>query len=354
MEYTTQKLCMMWLTGAQKLAKPARDRLLQTYGSAEEVFAAFSDKVMRIVGEGAYLELEKGREKGLLYLPGLLAQLKAYAVMRGEPGYPKSLVNIPDAPEILYVMGEIPNAPSVCVVGSRHNTRYGAKMARQIATCLAKSGVTVVSGLARGIDTAAHVGALGGGGKTVAVMGSGFMNLYPPENRVLAENIIKCGGALVTEYPPEAQPLSFHFPFRNRIISGLSDALVLIEAELRSGTMSTVNHALNQGKTVFALPGNVDAPTSALPLKLLKEGAQMCTCGEDILEALGLPCGAQQAPPQKHAPDDIVAALQREEKTFNELVRETGLTPQALSIRLSELELDGVIRKLSGNAFGLL
>ena len=355
MDYTMETLCALWLSGADTLKTSAREALYERYGGAEGIYKAFSPAMRPLLGDETFEALEAGRARGLLSMPQRLNDMGAHAVRRGETLYPGALLPLPDAPELLYVMGDAPRAPAVAIVGSRRDTRYGRQMAGRIAEGLASAGVTVVSGLARGIDTAAHVGALRGGGKTVAVLGGGFSHLYPPENATLAQNIVKTGGALITEYPPDTLPLAFHFPLRNRIISGLSDALLLIEAELRSGTMSTVNHALNQGRPVFALPGNADAPGSALPLKLLKEGAQICTEAADILSALHLPAAkerAQEAEPASEA-DSVLLALRLEEKTFEELLSETKLPPGALGAQLSLLELDGKIEKRAGRAYAI-
>lgn len=355
MDYSMETLCLMWLTNAETLTTGERAALFDVFGSAENIFRQPVERLRPLMSQKAFDALQKGRDKGLLAVPRALLPINGRVVVQGEPGYPARLTPLPQAPELLYVRGELDDRPAVAVVGSRHDTRYGRQMAFDIASGLARAGVTVVSGLARGIDTAAHRGALAGGGKTIAVLGGGFSNLYPPENKDLAEKIVQTGGALVTEYPPDATPLPFHFPLRNRIISGLSDGVLLIEAALKSGTLSTVNHALSQGRPVFALPGNVDAPGSALPLKLLKEGAVLCTGARDILDALSLPVPEDKAPPKDvdQAPpgDKVLEALDLEEKTFEELLSLTGLTPPALSSRLSMLELDGAVEKRAGRAY---
>ena len=276
-----------------------------------------------------------------------------------DAAYPELLRRIADPPKALYVRGEIPRGNCVAIVGSRRDTRYGRQQAFAIAKGLAENGVTVISGMARGIDTAAHEGALAGGGKTIAVLGCGADVCYPPENKVLMENILYSGGAVISEYPPGTQPLAYHFPLRNRIISGLSHALLLIEARLKSGTNSTVNYALDQGREVFSLPGNVDAPGSELPLKLLKEGAQLCTSAEDILLSMGWKTegsGAEDFAEQMSftdSDDPILRALALEEKTFEELAEETGLSPGDLSAALTLLEMEDTIEKRAGRAYAL-
>ena len=335
---------------------------MERHGSASAAYEAFSYDARRLVGEKAYAELAKAKERGLDALSEALAGQGVAALTLKEAGYPARLRPVPDAPELLYVRGQLSERPAVAIVGSRHDTRYGRDMAFRLARDLAAAGVTVVSGLARGIDTAAHRGALAAKGRTVAVLGCGLDQVYPPDNRDLAQEIVRTGGALVSEFPLGASPLPYHFPRRNRIISGLADALLLIEAALRSGTQSTVNHALEQGRTVFALPGNVDAPGSELPIKLLKEGAELCACASDILCRLpgvapsnngeASPCSPAEA--EQASGDPVVRALLREEKTFEELLAETGLAPGDLSARLSLLELDEVIEKRAGRAYALV
>lgn len=355
MDYSLETLALMWLSSAEMLTQKGRTALIEYYGSAQKAFSGFSAAARSLVGGKAYEALQNAKENGLLSIARQLSKLNARVTAKGEANYPKKLLPLEDAPDLLYYRGELSDAPAVAIVGSRHDTRYGRSQAFSIAKDLALAGVTVVSGLARGIDTAAHQGALAGGGKTVAVLGCGLATTYPPENATLTENIVRSGGTIVTEYAPDIAPLPFHFPHRNRIISGLSDALLLVEATLKSGTNSTVNHALNQGVPIFALPGNVDAPGSELPLLLLKQGALMATDAGDILAELKISPKQQTKVQAESKPTDdpILSALQREEKTFEELAAETGMTPADLSSALSMLELDGKIEKRAGRAYAL-
>lgn len=292
-------------------------------------------------------------------IKAVMSESGMWQVSPEDDAYPALLRQIAGPPEVLYVRGELPSGKCVAIVGSRRDTRYGRQQAFAIAKELAQNGVTVVSGMARGIDTAAHEGALAGGGKTVAVLGCGADVCYPPENKVLMENILYSGGAVISEYPPGTQPLPYHFPLRNRIISGLSDALLLIEARLKSGTNSTVNYALDQGRDVFTLPGNVDSPGSELPLKLLKEGAAMCTCADDILFGMGWK--EQDAEPEEtgeqlsfvNSDDPVLRALALEEKTFEELAEETGMPPGDLSAALTMLEMEDTVEKRAGRAYAI-
>ncbi len=354
MTYPEETAALIWLSLAESLTARGRRLLLDRAGCAAQALRQFGRDDAQWTGEKACRELEDARTA----LPKVLSRMDALgirAVSAGDEAFPDRLREIPDAPDLLYLRGQLPRRPMVAIVGSRRDTRYGREQTLRIARDLADAGVCVVSGLARGIDTAAHRGAVQAGGVTVGVLGCGLDSVYPKENTALTEEILRLGGGLISEYPLGAAPLPYHFPHRNRLISGLADAVLLIEATLRSGTQSTVNHALAQGKTVFALPGNVDAPGSELPLQLLKDGAEMCTCASDILTRLKLPAPEAPARPDTAPePDDpILRALFREEKTFEELLEETRLPAQTLTARLGLLELEEKIDRLPGRSFGL-
>ncbi len=362
MDYSREALCTLWLQWAPVSAWRGIDRLLTEHGSAAALFDAFSPDMEGAVGHEGYSVLSSLRVKGPDTLLRDLERSGITPVFRGDEGYPANLNTIPSPPRALFVRGTLPDSemPAVAIVGARRDTRYGRTQAQRISRELAGSGVAVISGLARGIDTAAHEGALEAGGVTVAVLGNGLPDIYPPENRALADRIVAAGGAVISEYPPGAKPLGYHFPIRNRLISGLSDAVLLIEAMLRSGTASTVHHAISQGREVFALPGNVDAPGSELPLQLLRDGAGLCTRGEDILEAMHWRRRVKQLSFDDLRPftdedraDPILRALEKEEKTFEELLDETGLSLPELNTRLTLLELEGRIEKRGGRAFAL-
>lgn len=357
MDYSREMLCRLWLQNADAASWNAVKKLLLTYGSAEKVWDAFSPAMRRELSDKGYRQLQMYRDMGRDRQLMDLDRQGVKICLDSMEDFPARLKVIPDAPDILFVRGELPDEtmPAVAIVGSRHDTRYGRDMAMRIAKELAQSGVVVVSGLARGIDTAAHEGALQGGGKTVAVLGNGIKSIYPPENRDLAERILKSGGAIISEFAPDSEPLPFHFPIRNRLIAGLSDALLLIEARHRSGTASTVNHALAQGKEVFALPGNVGAPGSELPLQLLKEGANLCTEADDIIGHMGWRRTEKQLTlfeePEKKELNPILHALMLEEKTFEELLEETGMTPGDLGAELTLLEMEGKVHRVGGRAY---
>ena len=205
--------------------------------------------------------------------------------------YPEKLRDIFDAPYILYYRGRLPeqNYKTVAIVGARACSEYGRSMAKDIAAQLARYGVQIVSGFARGIDTASHNGCLGvDGGRTFAVFGSGINHCYPPENRFTYDEIIQKGGGIISEYRPDTKPLSGFFPMRNRIISGLSDVVIVVEAGVKSGSLITADHSLEQGRTVMALPGRVTDALSMGCNRLIRQGAAVITCMDDILFELGL------------------------------------------------------------------
>ncbi len=240
--------------------------------------------------------------------------------------------------------------PCIAVVGARAATAYGLRVARELARELAGQGFAVVSGLALGVDAAAHEGALEAGGATVAVFASGLDRVHPARHRGLAERIVAAGGTLVSEFPPGTPPLRGHFPRRNRLISGLSRAVVVVEARLRSGSLITARHALDQGREVLAVPGPVDAPTSAGTNELLRHGAAPLIDADDVRRVLGLPPVRTGGPAPGAGPRGpeglggvLYRSLQKEPATADDLVRRTGCSPAELALALLELELAGLV-----------
>ncbi len=353
--YTKEQLCRIWLADAPIDRLNARMRLADALGGAQALYETFGERHRDTLGDNVYRALKARRDAGL---EGLLSQLERYgahALFLGSPQYPYLLSHIADPPDVLFVRGDMRAEEfAVAVIGMRAATRYGKAQSRRIARELAEVGVTVVSGLARGVDTAAHEGALDARGRTVAVLGCGIGRVYPEENKELADRIVASGGAIVSEFALDAPPQPYHFPYRNRVISGLSHATLVTEAREKSGSFSTVNHALNQGRTVFALPGEVDAPGSAIPLKMLHEGGVLCTCAQDILSEMRWTLQPVATQEESDMPDDpVLRALFYEEKTFEELMTETGLTSDALGAQLTILEMYGKLEKLPGRAYRL-
>lgn len=296
--------------------------------------------------------------------PALLKQLQLLDRLEVElvsywdnDRYPASLRRIPDPPALLYLRGQLPKRDMFAIVGSRRASNRGRKVARDIARDLAEAGLTIVSGLARGIDTAAHQGCLDGGAPTVAVLGCGIDRIYPPENADLFRQIIRCG-AVLSEYPPGAPPLAGHFPGRNRIISGLSLGVLIVEAAAGSGSLHTAEFALETGREVFAVPNPVDAPTSAGVNQLIKDGAHVVTESRDILDHLhpGYRCKpagrtAKEAEQLSAKQKNILNLLDFEPRHIDEILRNCGLTPPELSDILLHLELSGLVVQQPGGYY---
>jgi DNA processing protein len=270
-------------------------------------------------------------------------------VVPGHPAYPPRLWQIPDPPPVLFLRGTLDARPAVAVVGARRASPYGLQAAAHLARDLAAAGVTVVSGLARGIDGAAHAGALDGGGRTIAVLGSAVDVVYPPEHARLADEVA-ARGALLSEFPPGTAPQPGHFPRRNRLISGLSLAVVIVEGAEDSGALVTVDYALAQGRDVFAVPGSIFSPVSRAPLALLREGAKLATCADDILHELQLGPSPGHAPRGPAEPRDgaspterLLAALAGGPSTVDALVAATGLAAATVAAAITVLEVQGLV-----------
>lgn len=277
-----------------------------------------------------------------------------------DENYPDNLKEIYDPPYLLYIKGKIKKTDknALAIVGSRRASYYGLSTAEKFAFALASRGITVVSGMARGIDTQAHKGALKAQGRTTAVLGSGLANIYPEENRELAEEITQ-QGTLVSEFPMETVPFRQNFPRRNRVISGLSKGVIVVEAADKSGALITADFALEQGRDVFAVPGKVDSFTSRGTHSLIKQGAKLASSVGDILEELRLdifsPKGENNKPVYEVVLEDrekkFFELLSDEPKHIDELIRESGLGITESSDILLKLELRGLIRQLPGKMF---
>ncbi|HIJ80814.1 MAG TPA: DNA-protecting protein DprA [Desulfuromonadales bacterium] len=277
--------------------------------------------------------------------------------------YPKSLFEIPDPPPYLYVKGELRSAgPSIAIVGSRRATSYGILTTGKLAEALASHGICVVSGMARGVDTAAHKGALQAGGRSIGVLGCGVDTIYPPENRPLFERMAE-KGCLISEFPLGTMPLAENFPRRNRIISGLSSGVLVVEAAEKSGSLITAQYALEQGRDVFAVPGNISFATSRGCNRLIKQGAKLVDCVEDILEELeGYSSTAADAPlfqppPRSFALTPKEAAiyelLARSPLHIDDIIARTELTAGEVSSMLLHLELKGAVTALPGTHYAV-
>lgn len=264
-----------------------------------------------------------------------------------SPEYPAALRSIPDAPLVLYAAGEgVPRDNVVAVVGSRAPTQPAMEFACEIASDLAAAGWTVVSGMARGIDMAAHEGALRGAGKTAAVLGCGVDVAYPPEARGLRSRILG-RGAVLSEYPPGTLPLPRHFPARNRILSGISRGVVVVEAPSRSGALITARIALDQGREVMAVPGNPLFPHTAGSNRLLREGATPVTGAGDVIEALGGPCRDANA----ESREERILSILSKPRHAGEIAEALGIPPQELLPCLLEMEFRKLLERRPGDYY---
>jgi len=281
-------------------------------------------------------------------------------VVLGDGDYPALLAAVADAPLALYVQGRLAELPGVAIVGSRAPTAYGSRAARRLSSDLARRGAAVVSGLARGVDAAAHQAALEAGGATWAVLGSGLGEVYPPENRDLARLIVEKGGAILSEYPCPTAPAPALFPRRNRIVAALSWATVVVEGRANSGALLTAKNALDYGREVLAVPGPIDSPLSEAPLRLIRDGARLAASAEDILAAL--PPGQflksvsqvqAAAPPVLEADEErVMGVLGGESLSLEELGRQTGLDMGRLSLIMFGLEIKDLVTSAPGQRYG--
>lgn len=284
--------------------------------------------------------------------------MKINQISPQDSKYLQILGTIARCPKRLYFIGKIPNERqiSVAIVGSRKPTAYGKEVTHQLAFDLAKRGIIIVSGLALGVDSIAHRAALEAGGITFAVLGNGLDTVYPANHHDLAKQIAESGGAIISEYEPNIEPREFRFLERNRIVSGLSDAIIITEAAMRSGTISTATHALEQGREVFVVPGNITSPLSVGCNNLIKQGAHPITCVEDILEIIAPDLLRNQTflPLGNNALETIVIKLlQSGIRDGEELQKMSGVEASEFSVALTMMEINGAIRALGGNQWTL-
>jgi DNA processing protein len=354
----TVRLCLVNGVGPR-----IRRRLLDRFGTPTAVFAAAPSELRDVEGVGAKLMERIVRAADEIDVEEEIALCERHAISiltEFDANYPRCLGEIPDPPGLLFVRGTLTPADAlgIGIVGTRHATAYGLRQAQRLAASLARAGLAIISGLARGIDAAAHRGALEAGGRTLGILASGVMNIYPPEHNELAV-LVAANGALISEQPPRSAPLSGTFPQRNRIISGMSLGVIVIEAAERSGALITARHAMEQGRDVFAVPGNVDSRASRGCHRLLRDGATLVESADDVLEQLGplVEAAASEDGREIHHPAELLLndmeqkvldGIRGEATTIDELVILSGLpVPQVLAT-LSVLEMRHLIRRLSG------
>lgn len=337
--------------------------LLKRFGTASKVLAAAPSELREIPrlgaklcyaitqagrGDEAQAEIERCRQNGIRVLS------------LQDQAYPSHLAQIEDPPSVLYTQGTFTpqDTLAIAVVGTRHASHYGRKQAQKLAGGLARAGVTVVSGLARGIDTVAHQAAIEVGGRTIAVLGSGLLDIYPADNKKLALEVIQ-HGVLMSEFATQAKPARGSFPRRNRVVTGLSQGVVVIEAGDRSGALISARHAMEQGREVFAVPGPVDSRVSRGCHRLIRDGAKLVESVDDILEELGPMFQPSQDAEghEVHRPAElqlneiersVLRAIGNQPTTIDEVMQTTGLPIHRLLSTISVLEMRRLVRRLSG------
>ncbi len=340
------------------LGRESARRLLAACGSPDAVLAARPATLRGLVGPAVAEALARPPPELALRLAAAQAWRHGgpdrHVLTLGDPAYPPRLLHTADPPLLLYVQGALAmlSAASVAIVGSRHPSTQGGENAHAFAAALSQQGLVVVSGLALGIDAAAHEGGLQGGAGTIAVVGTGLDRVYPSQHHELAHRIAG-HGALVSEFAPGMPPLAAHFPLRNRIIAGLSLGTLVVEAALRSGSLITARLALEAGREVFAVPGSIHAPQSKGCHALIKQGAKLVEAAADIVEELG----AARALPLRPTPadtgpaDPLLEALGHDPVTIDALIARTGVPIPELTARLLELELEGRVSRLPGGLY---
>jgi DNA processing protein len=347
------------LVRTQGVGRDSARRLLAACGSPEAVFEAKAATLRELVGPVAASALAQEpdgqAEQWAATQAWLAADTSHHIVTLGDAAYPSLLLETADPPLLLYAQGRLDllGAPALAVVGSRNPSAQGIDNARAFAEHLSHAGLTIVSGMALGIDGAAHQGALAGRGSTVAVVGTGLDRIYPARHKALAHRIAK-EGLLLSEFDLGMPPLAENFPQRNRIIAGLSRGTLVVEAALPSGSLITARQALEAGRDVFAIPGSIHAPQSRGCHALIKQGAKLVDAADDILGELNWT--QRLATPRTMAAepdgdDTVLAALGHDPVTLDALLARTGESAATLSVRLLELELDGRVARLPGGLY---
>ena len=340
-------------------------KLLQVFEKPERVLAARRIDLRKVEGIGGEVADQISGWEAIVDLSAELKRVKEFGatvITQVSPSYPKSLREIHAPPIVLYVWGELQDRDqhAIGIIGSRRTTHYGTESAKKLSYQLAYAGLTVISGLARGIDTAAHQGALAAKGRTIAVIGSGLLKLYPPENRALAEKICNGSGAVVSEFSMEIEPDRQTFPMRNRIISGWSHGILVVEAGLNSGALITASQALEQGRSVYAVPGHINAPSAMGSNRLIQQGAKLVMDANDVLDDLQvlLPetkpapeAAARQLPPLTDEERRVYDAIEATETPIDQIATKCDLPSGTVSSTLLRLELKRLVKQLPGKYF---
>jgi len=365
-----EREAMAILVSAVQISYGKRDEVLAEAGSALQLLAD-PHACAHVLGETGIAAIRRAMRNADRMLE-FLERTGTHLILRGERDYPRLLETVARPPHLLFCMGkaELDDPFPFAIVGTRSAGAYGLRHTRTISRDLAKAGMTIVSGMAVGIDTAAHWGALDAGGRTIAVLGGSLDKPYPAENRALMKRILESGGSVISEYPPDTAPTRYSFVQRNRIVAGMSMGVLVSEAPFKSGAQHTVNMALDAGREVFAIPGDIDRLGSQLPNQLLRDGAHMAVGAGDILSALVIePDGrkkrvqekAEAAAKQARLPlrslDDqekaVYDLLLTGDMDFDALSEKTGISADELGGVLMAMELDGIVEALPGTAYRL-
>src|SRR6266704_3101456 len=340
-------------------------KLLQIFREPEQILAAKRSELRKVEGIGGEVADQISNWESIVDLPSELKRVKdfgATVITQNSPSYPKPLREIHAPPIVLYVWGEIQERDqhAIGIIGARRTTHYGSECAKKLAYQLAYAGLTVISGLARGIDTAAHQGALAARGRTIAVIGSGLSKLYPPENQALAEKICNGSGAVVSEFSMEIEPDRQTFPMRNRIISGWSHGILVVEAGINSGALITASQAIEQGRSVYAVPGHINAPTAHGSNRLIQQGAKLVMDASDILDDLQIllpekekiPITTGRALPELSTNERrVYDAINPTETPIDQIASKCDLPSATVSSTLLALELKRLVKQLPGKYF---
>jgi DNA processing protein len=356
---TKEQQALLRLQLTPRIGRAALFKLRSSFGSFLAALQANGQSWRQAgLSEQLYQELPATDSPLLANTLKMVEKLGVAIIDFWDDDYPALLKEIHDPPAVLYVRGALPQAECLAIVGSRRATSTGQIITKELAADLARRGVCIVSGLACGIDSAAHRGALEGGGATIAVLGCGVERAYPQENANLFRDILE-HNCILSEYPPGTPPLAHNFPARNRIISGLSKGVLIIEAAAKSGSLITGDFALEQGRELFAMPGAIQSPNSNGTNRLLKQGACLVTESSDILAALWPHAQQAGGTPQRTDPFDelpqeqlrVYRQIGLEPLYCDEIARKCDLTPMELSVILLDLELRGAVQTLPGNLY---
>jgi DNA processing protein len=340
-------------------------KLLEVFREPQQVLVAKRSELRKVEGIGNEVADQISTWESTVDLAAELKRVRdfgATVITQESPSYPRPLREIHAPPIVLYVWGELQERDhhAIGVIGARRTTHYGMESAKKLSYQLAYAGLTVISGLARGIDTAAHQGALAAKGRTVAVIGAGLAKLYPPENAVLAEKIRSGNGAIVSEFSMAVEPDRQTFPMRNRIISGWSHGILVVEAGLNSGALITSAQALEQGRSVYAVPGHINAPSAMGSNRLIQQGAKLVMDASDILDDLQIllpdtkpspEAAVRQLPPLSEEERRVYDAIEQTETPIDDIAAKSELPTSMVSSILLQLELKRLVKQLPGKYF---